>query len=164
MSLKIENLSKSYDQNHVLKNVSLNAAEGEILGIFGVTGAGKSTLIRIVSGADNCDGGTIIHKDNDVTMLSCDDRNFHFPRLTNESFWNKIFKTEKNSILPDGEGQVSRFGIEHFVAQGAILLHVAQTYRGIEVRKMRGTRHDTNVHRMRITDKGLVVSPGEHPF
>jgi len=66
--------------------------------------------------------------------------------------------------MPDGEGQVSRFGIEHFVAQGAILLHVAQTYRGIEVRKMRGTRHDTNVHRMRITDKGLVVSPGEHPF
>ena len=59
---------------------------------------------------------------------------------------------------------ITRFGIEQFVAQGAILLHVAQTYRGIEIRKMRGTRHDTNVHRMRITDRGLVVSPGEHPF
>ena len=66
--------------------------------------------------------------------------------------------------MPDGGGATTRFGIEHFVAQGAILLHVAQTYRGIEVRKMRGTRHDTNVHRMRITERGLVVSPGEHPF
>lgn len=65
--------------------------------------------------------------------------------------------------MPDGD-HLTRFGIEQFVAQGAIVLHVAQTYRGIEIRKMRGTRHDTNVHRMRITDRGLVVSPGEHPF
>jgi circadian clock protein KaiC len=65
--------------------------------------------------------------------------------------------------MPDGES-ITRFGIEQFVAQGAIILHLAQTYRGVEIRKMRGTRHDTNVHRMRITERGLVVSPGEHPF
>jgi KaiC/GvpD/RAD55 family RecA-like ATPase len=65
--------------------------------------------------------------------------------------------------MPDSEN-ITRFGIEQFVAQGAIVLHVAQTYRGIEIRKMRGTKHDTNIHRMRITDRGLVVSPGEHPF
>lgn len=65
--------------------------------------------------------------------------------------------------MPDGD-HITRFGIEQFVAQGAIVLHAAQTYRGIEIRKMRGTRHDTNIHRMRITDRGLVVSPGEHPF
>ena len=106
MSLKIESLSKTYDQNRVLKNVSFDAAEGEILGIFGVTGAGKSTLIRIMSGAENCESGTIVHKKCDVTVLSCDERNFHFPRLTNESFWKKVFKTDKKSILPDGEGQV----------------------------------------------------------
>lgn len=106
MSLKIENLSKSYEQNWVLKNVSFEANEGEVLGIFGVTGAGKSTLIRLISGTENCNGGNIHHNSNDVTLLSCDDRNFHFPRLTNESFWQKLFKTEKKSILPDGEGQV----------------------------------------------------------
>lgn len=65
--------------------------------------------------------------------------------------------------MPDSD-HITRFGIEQFVAQGAIVLHAAQTYRGIEIRKMRGTRHDTNIHRMRITDRGLVVSPGEHPF
>ena len=70
-----------------------------------------------------------------------------------------LLTTEK----PEGE-QITRFGIEQFVAQGAIVLHVAQTYRAVEIRKMRGTRHDTNVHLMRITDRGLVVSPGEHPF
>jgi ABC-type Fe3+/spermidine/putrescine transport system ATPase subunit len=106
MSLKVENLSKRYEQNWVLKNVSFEAEEGEILGIFGVTGAGKSTLIRIISGAERCNGGTIHHNSNDITTLSCDDRNFHFPQVTNESFWKNLFKTEKKSALADGEGQV----------------------------------------------------------
>jgi ABC-type Fe3+/spermidine/putrescine transport system ATPase subunit len=106
MSLKVENLSKRYDSNRVLKDVSFEAAPGEILGIFGVTGAGKSTLIRILSGAEKCSSGTIFYNSNDITLLSCDDRNFHFPRLTNESFWKNLFKTDKKSVLPDGEGQV----------------------------------------------------------
>jgi ABC-type Fe3+/spermidine/putrescine transport system ATPase subunit len=106
MSLKVENLSKRYEQNWVLRDVSFEAEEGEILGIFGLTGAGKSTLIRVLSGAEKCSGGKIYHHSSDVTMLSCDDRNFHFPRITNDSFWKSIFKTDKKSVLPDGEGQV----------------------------------------------------------
>jgi KaiC/GvpD/RAD55 family RecA-like ATPase len=65
---------------------------------------------------------------------------------------------------PDNGGHLTALNVEQFVAQGVLVLHVAHTYRGVEVRKMRGTRHDTNVHRMRITERGLVVSPGEHPF
>ena len=106
MSLKVEKLSKRYEQNWVLKDVSFEANEGEILGIFGVTGAGKSTLIRVLSGSESCNGGTIHHDSNDVTLLSCDERNFHFPKLTNDSFWTTLFKTEKKSQLADGEGQV----------------------------------------------------------
>lgn len=106
MSLKVEHLSKRYEQNWVLRDVSFEAVEGEILGIFGVTGAGKSTLIRLISGAESCNGGTISYNSNDVTMLSCDERNFHFPRLTNDSFWKNLFKTDKRSSLADGEGQV----------------------------------------------------------
>ena len=122
MSLKVEKLSKRYDQNWVLKDVSFEANEGEILGIFGVTGAGKSTLIRIISGSENCSGGTIHHNSNDITMLSCDERNFHFPKLTNESFWKKLFKTEKKSQLADGEGQVLALNeaLEH--AESVLLL------------------------------------------
>ena len=67
------------------------------------------------------------------------------------------------SETPD-KGGLTSFGVEQFVAQGVIVLHVAHTYRGIEIRKMRGTRHDTNVHRVRMTERGLAVSPGEHPF
>ncbi len=106
MSLKIEKLSKRYEQNWALKDVSFVANQGEILGIFGVTGAGKSTLIRIISGAEQGNGGTIHHNSNEITMLSTEARNFHFPKLTNESFLKKLFKAEKKSTLPEGEGQV----------------------------------------------------------
>lgn len=104
--MKVDNLSKRYENNWVLRGVSFEAERGEILGIFGLTGAGKSTLIRIVSGSENCDGGKIFHETNDVTTLSCEDRSFHFPRITNHSFWQRLFKTDKKSVLPDGEGQV----------------------------------------------------------
>ncbi|MBV9866086.1 MAG: AAA family ATPase [Abitibacteriaceae bacterium] len=66
--------------------------------------------------------------------------------------------------VPENDLHGAGFGIEQLVTQGMILLHVSQTYRAIEVRKMRGTRHDTNVHRLRMSDRGLLVSPGEHPF
>lgn len=66
--------------------------------------------------------------------------------------------------VPQSELHGAGFGIEQLVTQGMIALHVAHTYRAIEIRKMRGTKHDTNVHRMRMTDNGLLVSPGEHPF
>jgi KaiC/GvpD/RAD55 family RecA-like ATPase len=65
---------------------------------------------------------------------------------------------------PEEENRITRYDIEQFVAQGVIVLHLSRTYRGIEIRKMRGTKHDTNVHTLRITDKGIVVNPGEHPF
>ena len=62
------------------------------------------------------------------------------------------------------ENQISRYGVEEFVSQGVIVLYVTPAYRALQVTKMRGTRHDTGVHRMRITDKGIVVIPGEAPF
>ena len=106
MSLRVEKLSKRYEQNWVLRDVSFEAEKGEVLGIFGVTGAGKSTLLRLISGAEKCSGGAIYHDENDVTLLSCEDRKFYFPRVTNDSFWKKLFNTDKKSALADGEGQV----------------------------------------------------------
>ena len=50
--LKIENLSKSFGDNTVLKNINLELKEGEILGLVGENGAGKSTLMKIIFGME----------------------------------------------------------------------------------------------------------------
>lgn len=48
--LKIENLSKSFGENQVLKDINLDIKKGEIIGLVGENGAGKSTLMKAIFG------------------------------------------------------------------------------------------------------------------
>ena len=111
MSLIINNLSKKYDSNHLIKDVSLSVERGEILGLFGVVAEGKTTIIRMLAGVEPMNGGAIFYNSKDLTELDCDERGFHFPKLTNDAFWKSLFKTQKSSQLADGEGQV--LALEH---------------------------------------------------
>lgn len=106
MSLIIKNLSKRFDNNWVLRDVSLEVKKGEILGLFGIVGVGKSTTMRVIAGSEEHDHGNIIFDSEDLTKLNCQERGFHFPQLTNDAFWKSIFKNQKSSELADGEGQV----------------------------------------------------------
>lgn len=58
MSISIENISKSYDTQKVLKNVSFSIGDGEIVGFLGPNGAGKTTTMRILAGALSYDEGS----------------------------------------------------------------------------------------------------------
>lgn len=111
MSLIINNLSKKYDQNWVIKDVSLSVERGEILGLFGVVAEGKTTIIRMLAGVEPLNSGTIFYNSEDLTNRNCDERGFSFPKLTNDAFWKSLFKTQKSSELADGEGQV--LALEH---------------------------------------------------
>ncbi|MSO90943.1 MAG: ABC transporter ATP-binding protein [Acetobacteraceae bacterium] len=58
--LTIEHLNKTYaDGTEALRDVSVRAADGEILAILGGSGCGKTTLLRLVGGLDQSSGGTI---------------------------------------------------------------------------------------------------------
>ena len=57
--LKIENLKKSFGDNVVLKDISLNVEKGEVLAIIGPSGSGKSTLLRCITGLEEEDSGVI---------------------------------------------------------------------------------------------------------
>ena len=57
--LKVKNLKKSFDDNVVLKDISLNVEKGEVLGIIGPSGSGKSTLLRCITGLEQEDSGII---------------------------------------------------------------------------------------------------------
>lgn len=49
MSIKIENLKKSYDQQTILNNLNLTIEEGSVFGLLGPNGAGKTTLVSILN-------------------------------------------------------------------------------------------------------------------
>jgi len=57
--LRVENLSKNFDRLPVLKDVSFSVEQGEVLGLVGRQGAGRSTLFDVVSGAVPPSSGTI---------------------------------------------------------------------------------------------------------
>lgn len=48
--ITVKDLCKSYGEKLVLDKINLDVAEGEILGFLGPTGAGKTTLIKILTG------------------------------------------------------------------------------------------------------------------
>ena len=57
--LSVQNVAKSFGINAVLRDVSLTIQQGERIGLVGVNGCGKSTLMRIIAGLDAQDSGEI---------------------------------------------------------------------------------------------------------
>lgn len=57
--LKMNNISKSFGDNEVIKDISLTVDEGEIVSIIGPSGSGKSTLLRCATMLESIDGGSI---------------------------------------------------------------------------------------------------------
>ncbi len=58
--LTIENLSKSHGEKVLFNNISFSINSGEKIGLIGVNGTGKSTLLQILAGYENCDEGKVI--------------------------------------------------------------------------------------------------------
>ena len=59
--INADNISKSYTEKPLLNGVSLSIHEGEKIGLIGVNGTGKSTLLRIIAGAEDPDSGDVTY-------------------------------------------------------------------------------------------------------
>ena len=59
-----DKISKSYTEKPLLKDISLSIHEGEKIGLIGVNGTGKSTLLRIVAGLEYPDSGRVTYTNN----------------------------------------------------------------------------------------------------
>jgi branched-chain amino acid transport system ATP-binding protein len=68
--LTIENLSVFYGHISAVRNVSLEAREGEIIGLIGANGAGKSTIMKAVLGVQRSSSGSIRFLSKDITRMS----------------------------------------------------------------------------------------------
>lgn len=66
--LTIENLNKTFDGNHVLKDINLTFQPGETTVILGPSGSGKSTLLRSIDLLETPDSGTITIGDDKLTF------------------------------------------------------------------------------------------------
>jgi len=69
MILKAEHLIKKYKARTVVKDVSLNVKQGEIVGLLGPNGAGKTTSFYMIVGLINANGGRIFLDDLELTQM-----------------------------------------------------------------------------------------------
>lgn len=70
MLLSAEHIYKNYGTKQLLKDVGLNLNERERIGIIGINGTGKSTLLKILAGRESPDAGTVtVQRNAQITYL-----------------------------------------------------------------------------------------------
>jgi len=109
ISVRLENVCKSFGNTTVIKNVSLDVYEGEFLTLLGSSGCGKTTILRMISGLDSVTSGKVYIDNKDVTDIDPTKREVNtifqnfalFPKMTvseNISFGLRMKKIEKAEI------------------------------------------------------------------
>ena len=105
----IKNLQKSFSENKVISNFSIDIRDGEFIVLVGPSGCGKSTLLRMISGLENIDQGEIFLDTKLINNLLPSKREIamvfqsyalypHMNVYENMSFGLKMEKISKNEI------------------------------------------------------------------
>lgn len=95
--IKVNRLSKSYSNNKVLKNITMEFSKGKAYGIVGENGAGKTTLFRCIAGLESYEGEII----SDITPI----KNHLGLLLTEPFFFSKITGKEYIRLLCNARGK-----------------------------------------------------------
>ncbi len=124
--LELKNISKSYEGQPLLLDISFTVAVGETVCLLGASGSGKSTLLRIIAGLEPAEAGQVSWNGTDLTATPPHLRDFGlvfqdyalFPHLTvfdNAAFGLKMHKLPKSEIVlrvTEALGQVNLSGFE----------------------------------------------------
>lgn len=65
--LEVKNLSVSYGAINAVRNVDFYVEEGEVVALIGANGAGKTTILRTISGLERAKSGSIVFEGKDIT-------------------------------------------------------------------------------------------------
>ncbi len=88
--IRLENIRKSYDNQEVLKDITISIQEKEFVTLLGPSGCGKTTTLRILGGFETPDSGRVLFDGKDITNLPPNERNLNtvfqsyalFPHMT----------------------------------------------------------------------------------
>ena len=148
MSLSVKNLFKRYGDNWIFKDVSFNVNQGEIFGIFGLTEAGKTTLLKALAGSEPPNGGVIAWQDSDIGNLSENELVFLPRSPENNSSWRSFF-SGNNKTYKSGSQR-----LDEIAARALAVVILDDPFCGMD-----SALRQRSVRKLRKTtrDKGLAV-------
>lgn len=109
---EMRHIKKSFGELEVLKDISLQVKEGEVLSIIGPSGSGKSTLLRCATGLETPDSGEII-KEGEVGLVFQNFNLFpHFSVLKNiVDAPIKVQKRKKEEVYAQARELLKKMGL-----------------------------------------------------
>ncbi len=109
--VELRSLTKSYGDNTIIQDFNLTINNGEFITILGPSGCGKTTVLRLIAGFEEVNGGQIIIDGEDVTHIPAEQRHVNtvfqsyalFPHMTifeNVAFGLRMQKVPEAEIKP----------------------------------------------------------------
>jgi branched-chain amino acid transport system ATP-binding protein len=101
MTLKLENVEVTIQAAPILRGVSLEVGAGERMGLVGRNGAGKTTVLRTITGLATLAGGKVFWKDEDISAMEPRDRaRLGFGYMPEDRRLIPDLTVEENMLLP----------------------------------------------------------------
>ncbi len=142
--ISIKNVSFGYLENQlVLKNVSLNANQGQVVAIVGPTGAGKTTLVNLLMRFYEVEHGDILLDNKPITSLTRSSLRRAYSMVLQDTW---VFHGTVYENIAYGNGEVSRLEVEEAAKKAHIHTYIKHLPYG----------YDTV-----LTDEGLNISKGQ---
>ena len=113
--INIENITKSYTDTPLFENASFTVDETEKIGIIGINGTGKTTLLRMLVGTEEPDTGTVTRANNIVVRYLSQTPDFHKDTTVLEAVMegNRTHENEW-SLESDARTMLQRLGIADY--------------------------------------------------
>lgn len=122
MYLSLKNISKKYKDKEILKNISFDIKEGELVCILGPSGCGKTTLLNIIGGFVSDFSGDVLLSDENINNIPPEKREIatvfqsyglftHKNVIDNVSYGLKLLKIDKNKREKRARDMLEKVGL-----------------------------------------------------
>jgi len=108
--LNVENLSKTYGEKILFDKISLGVNKGDKVGVIGVNGTGKSTLLRIIAGLDEPDDGRIVKGSGIRIAYLAQNPEF----FENDTVISYVLRRKSNSSEAEAKRILTKLGISGY--------------------------------------------------